>query len=326
MRAIQFGRFGPPEDVLFLADIETPTPGPHQVRVRLTHRSINPSDLLTVTGDYGRLPDQLPATVGFEGMGVIDALGESVNGWHVGQRVVPLGAPGTWCDFVVVAPQQLVPVHDHVSDQTAAQFIVNPVTAWVMLTQELDLQAGDWVLQTAAGSTLGRLVIQLAQLRGIKTVNFVRRREQVDELAALGADAVICTQDDNVVDQVMALTGNGVQGAIEAVGGETGALAASCLAPGRTMLVYGVLSMAPIPLNGGEMLFKGTTVRGFWLTHWFRATPPAAVAGALRALMQQMAQGNLIPPVEAEYDLADFEAAVRHAQRPGRSGKVLLVS
>ena len=143
------------------------------------------------------LPPPLPATVGFEG-GIIDAAGAKVSGCTVGQRVVPLGVRGTWCEYVLVSPNQLIPVHDHVNDQTAAQFIVNPVTAWVMLTSELNLQPGDW-LQTAAGSTLGQLVIQLGQMKGFKTINLVRRREQVDELLALGADAVVCTEDTDVV-------------------------------------------------------------------------------------------------------------------------------
>ena len=90
------------------------------------------------------------------------------------------------------------------------------------------------------------------------------------------------------------------------------------------MLVYGLLSLQPTPVNTGEMIFKGTIIRGFWLTHWFRVTPQHDVAGTLLQLMQLMAQGDLIPPVEAEYDLADFREAVIHAERPGRSGKVLL--
>ncbi|MCO5198106.1 MAG: zinc-dependent alcohol dehydrogenase family protein [Anaerolineae bacterium] len=326
MRAVQFGRYGDPKDVLFLANLPQPEPGPHQVRVRITHRAVNPSDIRTITGDYGTLPAALPATVGFEGMGIIDAAGAKVSGWTVGQRVVPLGVRGTWCEYVLVSPNQLIPVHDHVNDQTAAQFIVNPVTAWVMLTSELNLQPGDWLLQTAAGSTLGQLIIQLGQMKGFKTINLVRRRKQVDELLALGADAVVCTEDTDVVKRIKELTdGKGVGGAIDAVGGKTGGLAVSCLAPGKTLLVYGLLSMQLTPINTGEMIFRGTTVRGFWLTHWFRTTPQHKVAATLMELMQLIAQGKLMPPVEAEYDLADFRAAIAHAERPGRSGKVLLV-
>ncbi len=325
MRAIRFDRFGPPAEVLRLEDIAEPEPGPGQVRLRLTHRSINPSDLLTVAGEYGRLPP-LPATPGFEGVGRVAALGEGTRGWQVGDRAIPLSAGGTWCDSVVVDAAYMVPVPDAVSDATAAQFVVNPVTAWVMLEDELKLEPGDWVVQTAAGSTLGRLVIQLGRLRGYRTINLVRRPEQVDELLALGADAALCTEDATVLEQVRELTGGrGVKGALEAVGGETGVLALQALRSGGTMLVYGMLGGEPLPLHNGEMLFRGLTVRGFWLSYWFRQTPPTQVAATLGTLMQMMADGRLLPPVEAEYELADFRAAVAHAERPGRSGKVLLI-
>ncbi len=325
MRAIQFNQFGKPTDVLQLVDLPQPQPAPGQVRLRLTHRPINPSDLLTVSGEYGRLPP-LPATPGLEGMGQVEKLGAGVKGLEVGQRVIPLGLiGGTWAEYGLADAQRLLPVPAAVSDQSAAQFVANPVTAWVMLEDLLDLKTGDWVLQTAAGSTLGRLVLQLAQLRGYKTVNFVRRREQVAELLTLGADVVICTEDKDVVQQVMTLTGGrGVKGALDAVGGAAGALAMGCLRPGGEMIVYGMLSFEPIPLHSGEMLFKGTSVRGFWLTHWLGSTPPGQVMPALRQLMQLMATGQLTPPVAAEYDLADFQQAITHAQTPGRSGKVLL--
>ncbi len=326
MRAIQFSQFGEPIDVLNLTDLPLPEPQPGQIRMRLTHRPINPSDFTTIKGEYGRLP-KLPAVPGLEGMGVVDALGAGVAGLQIGQRVIPLGiSGGSWAEYGLANAALLLPVPDGLSDQTAAQFLANPVSAWMMLEDELDLQAGDWVLQTAAGSTLGRLVLQMAQLQGYKTVNFVRRREQIQELLELGADAVICTQDDNVVEQVRAVTnGKGVKGALEAVGGKTGALAASSLAPGGTMIVYGMLSAEPIPLHSGEMLFKGYTVRGFWLTYKLMHTPPAELMPVMAKLMQLMTSGQIVPPVEAEYDLVDFKKAITHADTPGRSGKVLLV-
>lgn len=325
MRAIRFERFGPPAEVLHLTDVPVPEPGPGQVRLRLTHRPINPSDLLTISGEYGSLP-RLPATPGFESVGRVEALGDGTRGLSFGARVVPLSAGGTWRESVIADAAMVVPVPDSVSDATAAQFIVNPVTAWVMLEEELKLQPGDWIAQTAAGSTLGRLVIQLAKLRGYRTINLVRRPEQVDELLALGADAAFATNgDSDVVERVKELTGGrGAAGAIDAVGGETGALALRALRSGGTMLVYGMLGGDPIPLHNGEMLFRGLTARGFWLAYWFRKTPPAQVAATLGNLMGLMAAGDLVPPVEAEYDLADFRAAIAHAERPGRQGKVLL--
>jgi NADPH:quinone reductase-like Zn-dependent oxidoreductase len=328
MRAIRFHHFGPPAEALQLDDLPEETPGPGQVRLRLTHRPINPSDLLTISGHYGRLP-RLPAVAGLEGVGRVAALGEGVAGWRVGDRAIPLGAGGTWRESAAVAAAQLLPVPDAVSDEVAAQFVVNPVTAWVMLEEELGLRPGDWLAQTAAGSALGRLVIQLARLRGYHTVNFVRRADAVAELRDLGADAVFSTDEapdvGDLVARVRALTdGRGVAGALDAVGGETGALALHCLRPGGTLLVYGLLGGEPLPLHNGEMLFRGLTVRGFWLTHWFQHTPPERAQTTLRELMGLMAGGQLAPTVEAAYDLADFRAAVTHAQRSGRQGKIML--
>lgn len=323
-RALRFHRFGPPAEVLQLEDLPVEEPGPGQVRLRLTHRPINPSDLLTVAGQYGRLP-RLPVTPGLEGVGRVEALGEGVRGWRIGDRAIPLGASGTWRESQLVAAAGLLPVPDAVDDATAAQFVVNPVTAWVMLEQELALRPGDWVVQTAAGSALGRMVIQLAQLRGYRTINLVRRAEQVAELRALGGDAVFATGEPDIVARVRALTGGqGARGALEAVGGETGALALRCLRPGGVMLVYGLLSGEPLPLHNGEMLFRGLTVRGYWLSHWFQHTPPEQVATTLQGLMALLADGSLRLAVEATYDLADFRAAVTHAEQPGRQGKILL--
>src|SRR5215218_4825602 len=187
------------------------------------HEFGNPSDLLTVRGLYGSLPVP-PATPGLEGMGEVAELGEGVRHLRVGQRVIPLGVAGTWAEFVVVPAAQLIPVPDAISDQTAAQFVVNPLTAWIMTIEELALRPGEWLLQTAAGSTLGRVVLQLAKRRGFKTINVVRRREQADELKSLGADEVICTDEEDIPERVKQITGKeGLRKAIDAVGGETGA-------------------------------------------------------------------------------------------------------
>ena len=324
MRALQFATFGKPVDVLELVDLPEPEPKAGQVRVRLSHRPINPSDLLYIQGKYGIVP-RLPAIPGFECAGRVDKVGQGVSIVAVGQRVVPMGVLGTWRGSVIAREGQLTPVPDNVSDQAAAQLGVNPVTAWVMLTRELDVKPGEWLLQTAAGSTLGRIVLQLAKLRGFKTINFVRRRDQVQEILDLGADAVICTEDPDPVGEAMKVTrGQGVHAAIDAVGGRTGGRAAKCLRAGGTMLVYGLLGDECIPLDSGDMIFKGSTVRGFWLSRWYQNTPGDAVQATIREVVQLMGTGRLTPPVEREYDLGDFKAAIAHAEQPGRHGKILL--
>jgi NADPH:quinone reductase len=326
MQSVRFHEFGNPAEVLRVEDVERPEAGAGEVLVKMRARPINPSDLLTVRGLYGSLPVP-PATPGLEGMGVVAEVGEGVAHLRAGQRVIPLGVAGTWAEFVVAPAAQLIPVPDSVSDQTAAQFVVNPLTAWIMTVEELSLQPGEWLLQTAAGSTLGRVVLQIAKQRGFKTINVVRRREQAEELKALGADEVVCTDEEDLPERVREITGReGLRKAIDAVGGETGADVVRALGRGGVMLVYGLLSGRPMPIDGGRMIFTSATVRGFWLGEWMRSAPPERQMAVTGAMLRAMATQEIVPPVEAEYPLSDILAAAEHSERPGRSGKVLLVS
>jgi NADPH2:quinone reductase len=326
MQSVRFHEFGDPREVLRVEDVPRPEAGAGQVLVRMRARPINPSDLLTVRGLYGALPVP-PATPGLEGMGEVAEVGEGVTHLRTGQRVIPLGVAGTWAEYVVAPAAQLIPVPEGVSDQTAAQFVVNPLTAWIMCVEELALKPGEWLVQTAAGSTLGRVVLQIARQRGFKTVNVVRRREQAEELLALGADACIATDEEDIAARVREIVGQeGVRKAIDAVGGETGAAVLSALGRGGVMLVYGLLSGQPTPVDGGRMIFATTTLRGFWLGDWMRSAPPERQQATVAEMLRSMATHEIVPPVEAEYPLSEVLAAAEHSERPGRSGKVLLVS
>ena len=324
-RAVRFAAFGEPADVLTTQDVPTPSPGPGEVLLRMRARPVNPSDLSVVRGRYGELPP-LPATPGLEGVGEIEALGAGVDGPAVGRRVVPLGiGPGTWAERMTAPAAALVPVPDGVPDEAAAQLVVNPLSAWVLLTEELDVRPGEWLLQSAAGLTLGRVVLQIARARGVRTVNLVRRAEQADELRALGADEVVVGDGPDAVERIREVTGGeGVPKAMDAVGGAVGATCAAALAPRGTLVAYGRLSQEPLPLDTGLQIFRGTTVRGFWLTRWFQESAPAHVSQTIGAVLDRMAAGAIDPPVEARYDLGDVRAAVAHAERRGRSGKVIL--
>ncbi len=324
MRSLRFAAFGDPEQVLHLDEIPKPTPGPGQALIRMRVRPINPSDVLTIAGLYGA-HRELPSTPGYEGMGVVESVGDGVTGWAPGRRVIPWTDSGTWQEWVVAEAQRLLPVPDSVPDSSAAQFVVNPLTAWVMIVEDLQVPPGGWLLQTAAGSTLGRVALQIAKERGIKTINVVRRRAQVEEIRALGGDEVICTEDEELVSLVDEITqGEGVRWAIDAVSGQTGSDVSRTLAIGGVMLVYGVLSFAPITLDPSQLLFKASTVRGFWLSRWFQQTPREHQRSTMATVMNLMASGKIVPPVDSEYDLADFKEAVHRAQSPGLRGKILL--
>ncbi len=275
-------------------------------------------------GLYGTRP-RLPAVPGYEGVGVVEALGAGVAAPAVGTRVVPLASDGTWQEVAIAKAAALLPVPDAIPDTAAAQFVVNPLTALAMVEEELATGRDDWLVQTAAGSTLGRIVLQLARLAGFRTINLVRRQEQAAELEALGADLVIAADDPDPAARVAAATGGRpVLRAIDAAGGEMGATALSLLGPGGTMLSFGMMSGRPIPVDPGLLVFRDLAIRGFWLTNWMRRAGNDRRRALVGRLTERMEQGLLVPPVWATYPLARIAEAVAAAERPGRAGKVLL--
>lgn len=146
MRAVVAGAMGEPSEVLELRTVPVPRPGPGQVRIRVTTAPVHASDLHTVRGRYGFVPE-FPTTPGIESVGVIDEIGSDVNGLTVAQRVITAGVRGTWQEFLVADAAQVLPVPAGMSDSTAAQVLSNPLTAVILTGDELDVQPGEWLLQ-----------------------------------------------------------------------------------------------------------------------------------------------------------------------------------
>jgi NADPH:quinone reductase-like Zn-dependent oxidoreductase len=329
MKAVVFDRCGEPEEVLQVRDLPAPEVGDGQVRISMLASPINPSDLLYIRGEYGKRPTP-PAGAGFEGVGVIEAAGPGLLRRLLrltpGRRVAVLnGAGGNWQEQVVIPARQAVPVPDELSDEQAAAFLVNPASALVMTRHVLRVPAGSWLLQTAAGSALGRMVIRLGKCDGFRTINVVRRREQGEELQRLGADAVICTADESLADRVAALTqGAGVPFALDAVGGATGSEVVRSLGSGGRLLVYGTLSGAPLTFDPRLLMVGQKRVEGFWLSEWLRGQRPLRLLGLFREVRRLAREGVLQSAVGATFPLEQVREAVRQAATPGRHGKVVL--
>jgi NADPH:quinone reductase-like Zn-dependent oxidoreductase len=326
MKAIRFNRFGDPSEVLEVVEVPVPEPGPGQVRVRMIASPINPSDLLVVRGAYGRLP-RLPATPGFEGVGIVEASGGGLLGrLRRGRRVAVLnGQGGTWQEQVVIPARQAVPVASRITDEQAAAFFVNPASVLAMTRNILKVPRGAWLLQTAAGSALGRMVLRLGQSAGFRTINVVRRREQAEELLQLGGDAAICTSDESIEERTRVITGGAGAGfVLDAVGGATGSAAARALAVGGRMLVYGTLSEEPLAIEPRFLMAGDRRIEGFWLSNWVRSQGPLTMLRLFRRINRLLAAGVLATEVGASFPLEEIKAAVKQAEMPGRSGKVLL--
>jgi NADPH:quinone reductase-like Zn-dependent oxidoreductase len=209
-------------------------------------------------------------------------------------------------------------------------FFVNPVTAYVMTQRVLGIPRGAWLLQSAAGSSLGQMVIRLAHHTGFKTINVVRRAEQADELRKLGANETVVYDGErdepaSLVDQVMRATnGQGVRYAIDPVGGPTGTAIARCLRDSGRMLVYGTLSGEAIELNARDLLTYTATVEGFWLAKWMAALTLPRRLATVRAVTRLMKAGVLVNDVGEAFSLEQIADAVRHSETKARGGKAWL--
>ena len=197
MKALIFRETGEPKSVLLLAEIPTPPLAPGEALVRVLLSPINASDLHMVRGRYGYQPE-LPASPGIEGVGIVEAVGPGVQDPMVGTRVVFIGTWNTWREQIVCPVDRLVPVPDGLDDPAAATSYINPLTAWALTRPGHNLKEGDWLLQTAAASSVGKLVLQLAQQYRFKTINVIRRREQETIIRNLGGNEVICTADEDL--------------------------------------------------------------------------------------------------------------------------------
>jgi NADPH:quinone reductase len=326
MKAIRFEKFGDPAEVLHVAEVPIPEPGPGQVRVRMLASPVNPSDLLFVRGEYGRRPE-LPATPGFEGAGVVETAGSGLLGrLRVGRRVAVLnGTSGNWQEYVIIPARQAVPVPAGVPDDQAATFFVNPASALLMTRWILKVPRGAWLMQTAAGGALGRMVIRLGRHDGFRTINIVRRREQAEELRRLGADAVICSSEESIEERALALTnGEGAPFAIDSVGGSTGSAVARSLSAGGRMLVYGTLSEEPLSIHPRVLMVGQKRLEGFWLSEWVRGKSMLTMLKLFRQVGKLLETGVLTSEVGTTFPLQDIKKAVQQASMPGRDGKVLL--
>jgi NADPH:quinone reductase-like Zn-dependent oxidoreductase len=326
MKAAVFDRFGEPAEVLSVREIPNLEPGPGEVRVRMIVSPINPSDLLVVRGRYGVLP-RLPATPGFEGVGMVDKAGPGLLGpWAVGKRVAVINAAGgNWAEWAVIPARQARPIPSDIPDEQGATFFVNPATVLALVRHVLRVPKGEWLLQSAAGSTLGKMIIKLGRHDGFRTLNVVRRAEAKEELGRLGGDAVISSSEGPIDEQVAAMTGGkGVRYALDPIGGDTGAGVFRSLGDGGRMVVYGTLSGEPIKVEPRDLISGRKTLEGFWLGHWMRDRSIPASLLLFREIASLIRQGVLASDVGPTYVLDEIHEAVRQAEAVGRGGKVLL--
>jgi NADPH:quinone reductase-like Zn-dependent oxidoreductase len=306
----------------------TPLPGPGQVLVRIAAAPCNPSDLAFMQGLYG-VKKPLPAVPGWEGAGTVVASGGGLlANWLKGRRVACAGqsaGDGSWAEYYLADARNCVPLRKAVSIEQGASLIVNPLTAWALMS--IAKQEGhQGIVQTAAAGQVGRMVFHLGRREGLQLIHIVRSREQEALLKSLGVSTILNSTCDGFADQLKeTCRQRKATIGFDAVGGELTGLVLNAMPDQATLLVYGGLSYAPASgIDGRELIFSRKQIRGFWLTDWIRSAGILRVFQAALQIQKAIIKGHLATEVRRKVDLEEAPEAIRAYFDAMTLGKVLI--
>lgn len=329
-RVAQFKQFGSASNVVKVETVPLPSQlASDEVLIKFLAAPINPADINTIQGNYGKAPTSFPAVAGSEGVAVIEQVGNNVSQLKVNQRVIPAKAGlGTWRTHAVVKASELQTVSEEIPVEYAAVISVNPCTAYRLLNDFVDLKAGDVIIQNGANSMVGLSVIQMAKARGIKTINIIRDRQNqesvISQLKEFGGDIVVTESYANSANMKKLVSDlPKPKLALNGVGGQSSRAVARFLADKGTMVTYGGMSMQPVTIPTSPFIFNDITLRGFWLTRWVETHSKESRQKMLDEIAQLIKQKKLVLFTET-FKFADFESALEASQTAMRSRKAIL--
>ena len=321
MKSIQLTAYGKAADVVKLIEVpDVGTPGPDEIIIDVEAAPIEPSDLYMIAGVYGNLPP-LPHILGIQGVGRVAAKGRNVKHLKEGDRTMtPLFVP-SWVDRVKTTASYLRPLPEGDVNQLA-MLGINPATAYLLVTEYVQLKPGEWLLQNAANSSVGRAVIAIAKARGIKTVNIVRRAELINEIKALGGDVVLVDGPDLPKRVAEAADKAPIRLALDGVGDSATQDFLNCIALYGTLVIWSGMSGKPFTASGIQLLFHEQTIHGMWIFNNFRNPNPEKVAVMYQELAAMAATGAIFFPIAGQFSFNQFADAIAVADK--FSGKSIL--
>lgn len=322
MKAVVFLQSGGPE-VLQLADVPAPAPGPREVLLEVRATALNRADLLQRRGLYPP-PPGASEILGLECSGVVVALGPGASRFALGARVMALLAGGGYAEQVVVHEDVLLPIPERLSFEEAAAVPEAFLTASEALLVEADLQPGQRLLVTAAASGVGSAAVQIGRVRGA----FVIGSASLGKLAAvtlLGANATLDRERPDFVEALRALcSGRGVDAIVDFIGGSALARHQTCLAERGRLILVGLLGGASASLDLGRVLMKRQRICGLVMRSRSLAEKIELVARFQRELWPALDAGALSPRVDQVLPLAQVATAHARMEQNLNVGKIVL--
>jgi len=326
IRTIRFHTTGGPE-VLAIEDLPVGDPGPEEVRIKVEAVGLNRAEAMYRAGRYPTQP-ALPSRIGYEGVGIVTALGSDVTHFAVGERVCVLpmimqGDYGIWAEEALVPARILLPCPPGLSPEQAAAIWMQYLTAFAII-EVADVGIGDAVIIPAASSSVGIAAIQLANWAGATSIAATRTSDKASALKSVGAAHVIATEEEDLVQRVMEITGGkGARCAFDPVGGPFVDTLARALAERGILFVYGGLSGQPTPYPHWPMAFKGCSMRGWVASEIWNH--PHRFDNARERILLGLAGGHLSPVIAKVFEgLDSLVEANRYLESNAQVGKVVV--
>ena len=323
MKAWQIEQHGGPE-VMKLVEVPLPEPKAGWVRVKVEAGGLNYSDIAIRRGGYGgNMP--MPLLLGREFVGTIDALGEGVDNWQPGQRVVGTVSPGgAFAEFLCLPAKVLMPCPEGLSAPVAASLQIQGITAVHIIEDLAALQEGETVLIHAAAGGVGTLAIQIAKAKGAQVIGTTSSDEKCQVVEKMGARAVNYSREDWVERVLEATGGKGADVILESVGGEICERSfREALAIFGRMVIFGSASGKAVNFSTWEILASNKTLMGYYLGSYFPAHLDR-VGPAVQKLVGWITAGTVKPVIGHTFPLDKVGEAYALMEGRKNVGKVII--
>lgn len=325
-RIVRFHQYGDPS-VLRIEDLDVPPPAADEVQIEVKSIGLNRAEVMFRTHAFFQ-EAQFPSRLGYEAAGIVKAVGTSVTGFKKGDVVslippVDIARWGTYGELANVPARNLVKHPENISFEVAAASWMQYVAAWGALIEQAKLSSGDFVIVTAASSSVGIAAFQIAKAVGATIIATTRTRAKRQALIDHGADQVVVTDEEDLVARVMELTsGAGARVVFDPVGGPSFIPLTESMARGGILLVYGALSSEPTPFPLFTVLGKSLTLKGY--LNGEITNNEDALGRAKAFITKGLSSGQLKPVIARTFPLEQIQEATRFLESNAQIGKVVV--